>query len=222
MQSGANRRDEAAKTLADDRLCTHYAEMTETNTELQAPPSWRASPVLKFGIELGPLVAFFAAYGLGGIYWATGVLMMATLTALVASKILYHKVPPMPLVTAVVVCVFGGLTFWLNDPSFVKMKPTMVNLVFAAVLGAGLLAGRPLIKILFGAAFSLTEEGWRRLTIRWMVFFLAMAVVNEIVWRNFSEQAWVSFKVFGILPLTMIFALCQVGLLKRHEVPKSG
>jgi intracellular septation protein len=209
------------RRLAHDRLSTQYAEMTEIKPELQAPPSWRASPILKFGIELGPLVAFFAAYGLGGIYWATGVLMAATLAALVASKVLYEKLAPMPLVTAVIVCVFGGLTFWLNDPSFVKMKPTMVNLIFAGVLGAGLLAGRPLIKMLFGAAFSLTEEGWRQLTIRWMVFFLAMAAVNEIVWRNFSEQAWVNFKVFGILPLTMIFALCQVGLLRRHELPKS-
>jgi intracellular septation protein len=100
------------------------------------------------------------------------------------------------------------------------MKPTIINLLFAGVLLGGLLTGRPLLKLLFGEAFNLTEEGWRKLTLRWMVFFVVMAVLNEIVWRNFSEAAWVNFKVFGILPLTLIFAMSQIGLIKRYE-PKA-
>jgi intracellular septation protein len=175
---------------------------------------------LKFAVELGPLLAFFAAYLAGGIYWATGVIMVATVLAMIASKLLFGRVPTMLIVTAVFVGVFGALTFWLNDPSFVKMKPTMVNLVFAGALGFGLATGRPLIKLLFGSAFNLTEEGWRQLTIRWMLFFLAMAAVNEFVWRTFPEPTWVNFKVFGILPLTMLFAIFQVGLLKRFELTK--
>jgi intracellular septation protein len=195
--------------------------MTHLDTEQGEKTTGVGPHLLKLLVELGPLAAFFAAYAAGGIYWATGTIMAATALALVASRVLFGKVPPMPVVTAVVVCIFGGLTFWLHDPSFVKMKPTMVNLVFAGVLAAGLLMGRPLIKFLFGAALSLSDEGWRQLTIRWMVFFFAIAALNEIVWRNFSESAWVNFKVFGILPLTMVFALCQIGLLKRHEVTKS-
>jgi intracellular septation protein len=175
---------------------------------------------LKFAIELGPLLAFFAAYLAGGIYWATGVIMVATVLAIVASKLLFGRVPPMLVVTAVIVGVFGALTFWLNDPSFVKMKPTMVNLAFAGALGFGLATGRAFIKVLFGSAFNLTEEGWRQLTVRWMLFFLAMAGLNEFVWRTFPEATWVNFKVFGILPLTMLFAIFQVGLLKRYELTK--
>jgi intracellular septation protein len=176
---------------------------------------------LKFAVELGPLLAFFAAYLAGGIYWATGVIMVATLLAIGASKFLFGRVPPMLVVTAAIVGVFGGLTFWLNDPSFVKMKPTMVNVAFAAVLAAGLAMDRPFIKVLFGGAFNLTEDGWRQLTIRWMIFFIVMAGLNEFVWRTFSEPVWVKFKVFGILPLTMIFAVAQIGLLKRHELTKN-
>ena len=126
----------------------------------------------------------------------------------------------MPMVTAVLVVVFGGLTFWLDDPRFIKIKPTIINLLFAGVLFGGLLTGRPLLKLLFGEAFRLTEEGWRKLSVRWALFFLALAVLNEIVWRNFSEAAWVNFKVFGILPLTIVFAMAQIGLIKRYE-PKS-
>lgn len=196
--------------------------MSDRNSELTSVSAAPPNQALKFAIELGPLAIFFVAYAVGGIYWATGVLMVVTLASLVASKLLYGRLAPMPVVTAVVICVFGGLTFWLNDPSFVKMKPTMVNLVFATALGAGLLFDRPLIKVMFGAAFNLTEEGWRQLTIRWMVFFFAMAGLNELIWRNWSEPAWVNFKVFGILPLTMLFAMAQIGLLKRYEVPVGG
>jgi intracellular septation protein len=174
----------------------------------------------KLMIELGPLLAFFVAWFLADIFWATGVLMAATLASVIASKLLLGRVSPVIIATAVLVVVFGSLTFWFGDAHFIKMKPTIINLLFAGVLFGGLVTGRPLMKLLFGEAFNLTEEGWRKLTLRWMVFFVMMAVLNEIVWRNFSEGTWVNFKVFGILPLTLIFAMSQIGLIKRYE-PKA-
>lgn len=176
-----------------------------------------AKPWLKLLVELGPLIAFFLVYSRAGIYWATGVLMLATVLSLVASWSLFGRLLAMPIVTAVLVVVFGGLTFWLDDPSFIKLKPTIINLLFAGVLLVGLATGKPLLKLLFGEAFQLTAEGWRKLSIRWIGFFIVLAALNEIVWRNFSEGTWVNFKVFGILPLTVIFAMAQVGLIKRHE-----
>ena len=175
------------------------------------------SPLVKLLIDLGPLLAFFVAYGRAGIYWATGVLMLATLAALLASWRLLGRVTAVPLLTAVLVVVFGGLTFYLDDPSFIKLKPTIINLLFAGVLVVGLLTDRPLLKVLLGEAFRLTEVGWRKLTVRWALFFFALAILNEVVWRNFSESAWVNFKVFGIVPLTILFALAQIPLLKRYE-----
>jgi intracellular septation protein len=180
-----------------------------------------ANPVIKLIIELGPLLIFFATYARAGIYWATGVLMVATVMALGASWKLLGRVSVVPLVTAVLVVVFGGLTFWLDDPRFIQMKPTIINLLFAGVLVVGLLTGRPLLKLLLGDAFDLTPEGWRKLSVRWALFFMMLAVLNEVVWRNFAEATWVKFKAFGILPLTVVFAMAQMGLIKRHET-KSG
>lgn len=175
------------------------------------------SPILKLLIEVGPLVAFFAAYGRAGIYWATGVLMAATVVALVASWRLLGKISAVPVVTAVLVVIFGGLTFALDDPRFIKMKPTMINVVFAIVLVVGVAMGKSPLKLMLGEAFSLTAEGWKVLSYRWAGFFLVLAVANEVVWRNFSESAWVNFKVFGILPLTFLFAMAQIGVIRRYE-----
>ncbi len=193
--------------------------MTEEVKNLQGAANPR--PLVKLAIELGPLLVFFAAYGRAGIYWATGALMVATIVALAASWKLLGRLSVVPLVTAVLVTVFGGLTFWLDDPRFIKMKPTIINLVFAAAIFGGLLTGRSLLKLLFGEAFNLTEEGWRKLSVRWAVFFLVLAVANEFVWRNFAESTWVSFKVFGILPITMLFAVAQVGFIRRNEIKSS-
>ena len=124
----------------------------------------------------------------------------------------------MPVVTAVVVTVFGGLTLWLNDPTFIYLKPTIVNLLFAGALIVGQLMGRPLIKMLLGEHLKLTDEGWNKFTVRWILFFLFVAALNEFVWRNFPEDTWVTFKVFGILPLTLVFALMQVGLITRYTI----
>jgi intracellular septation protein len=182
------------------------------------PAETGTSPIVKLLIDLGPLIIFFLTYSRAGIYWATGVLMVATIVALAVSRIVMGRFAIAPAVTAVLVVIFGGLTFWLDDPSFIKMKPTIINLLFAGILGFGVYTGRPLLKMFMGEALSLTDEGWQKMTVRWAVFFVVMAVLNEIVWRNFSEAAWVNFKVFGILPLTFLFAMAQVGLIRRYEV----
>ncbi|MGI9403102.1 MAG: septation protein A, partial [Hyphomicrobium sp.] len=150
-------------------------------------------------------------------FWGTGGFMVATIISLIASRALFGRVPVMPLVTGVFVLVFGGLTLWLQDDHFIKIKPTIVNALFAGALFTGLLAGHSLLKIVFGEVFRLTDEGWRKLTIRWACFFTFLALLNEVVWRSFSTDVWVSFKVFGIMPLTMIFAIAQMGLIKQYE-----
>ena len=176
----------------------------------------------KLAIELGPLLVFFAGNAIAGIYAGTAAFMVATVFSLAVARLRYHKVPVMPLVSGVIVLVFGGLTLYLQDETFIKLKPTIVYSMFAVLLVAGFLLRKPVLELLFGPVFALTEEGWRKLTLRWTAFFIAMAVVNELVWRNFSTDAWVSFKAFGFLPLTFLFALAQVPLLQRHGEPPSA
>lgn len=177
---------------------------------------------LKLAIELGPLLIFFATNAFAGIFAGTAAFMAATLISLAVAHRRYRKVPVMPLVSGVIVLVFGGLTLYLRDETFIKLKPTIVYALFATLLAGGLLWRKPLLELLFGSAFALTEEGWRKLTWRWAAFFVAMAVVNEIVWRNFSTDAWVSFKAFGFLPLTVLFALSQMPLLQRYGEPEGA
>ncbi len=178
------------------------------------------NPFVKLALELGPLAVFFAANARFGIFAATGVFMAATLTALALSYALQRRLAIMPLVSGVVVLVFGGLTLWLQDEVFIKLKPTLVNGLFGIVLLAGLRLRKPLLEILFDGMFRLTEEGWRKLTLRWGVFFLALAGLNEIVWRNFSTDTWVTFKAFGLMGLTLVFAFAQAPLIARHEKPE--
>jgi intracellular septation protein len=182
------------------------------------------SVLLKLAIELGPLLVFFGTNAAAGIYAGTAAFMAATLVSLVAAWFSYHKLPIMPIVSGVIVLVFGGLTLYLRDETFIKLKPTIVYTMFAALLAAGLLWKKPMLEFLFGPVFTLTEEGWRKLTIRWALFFAVMAVVNELVWRNVSTDAWVSVKAFGFLPLTFLFAIAQVPLMQRHgqEPPEQG
>ena len=176
------------------------------------------SVLLKLAIELGPLLVFFGTNAAAGIYAGTAAFMAATIVSLVVAWFAYHKVPIMPLVSGVIVLVFGGLTLYLRDETFIKVKPTIVYTLFAVLLGAGLVWKKPVLELLFGAAFTLTEEGWRKLTLRWGLFFAVMAVVNELVWRNVSTNTWVSFKAFGFLPLTFLFAVLQVPLMQRHGI----
>jgi intracellular septation protein len=175
-------------------------------------------PLFKLATELGPLLIFFVANAKSNLFVATGVFMVAVLAAMVASYVVTRHVPMMAIVTAVVVVVFGALTLYLHDETFIKMKPTIVYTLFAAILAGGLLFNRSFIAIMFDQMFNLTPQGWRMLTARWAVWFFAMAVLNEIIWRNLSTDFWVSFKVFGMVPLTMLFAVTQMPLIKRYQL----
>jgi intracellular septation protein len=191
------------------------------------------SPLLKLVLELGPLVVFFFANArgewlaqkfptlaeLGGpIFIATGLFMAATAAALIASWLLTRSLPIMPMISGIVVFVFGALTLYLQDDVFIKMKPTIVNTLFGAILLGGLYFGKSLLGYVFASAFRLDAEGWRKLTFRWGLFFLFLAVVNEVVWRSFSTDTWVAFKVWGIMPITLLFTFSQMPLIMRHSL----
>lgn len=173
---------------------------------------------VKLAAEIGPLVVFFVANARTDIFSATAAFMAATAVSLVVSRIVLQRWPIMPLVSGVFVLGMGALTLLLQDETFIKMKPTIVNTLFATILAAGMLAGRPLLRVVLEDAFQLSEQGWRIFTWRWVGFFIALAVLNEIVWRNFSTDVWINFKLFGVMPLTMIFMLAQVGLLQTHQL----
>lgn len=174
--------------------------------------------LIKLAIEIGPLILFFVTNAKAGIYTATGVFMVAIVIALTLSYILDRKLAIMPMVTGVVVLVFGGLTLYFNDDTFIKIKPTIINSLFASVLLGGLFFNKTFLSVVFGEVFKLEPEGWRILTFRWGLLFIFLAIVNEIVWRNFTTDQWVSFKVFGIMPITMVFALAQMKVLNKYQI----
>lgn len=205
--------------------------MTQTSAIPSPSPPRRLHPVVKLALELGPLVLFFFGnafadrFGVPGdrrIFVATGLFVVATLVSLTIHYALMRRLPIMPLVSGAVVVIFGGLTLVLHDEVFIKLKPTIVNTLFGLALLAGLYFRKPLLAIVLDSMFELTEEGWRKLTLRWALFFFVLAILNEIVWRTQTTDAWVSFKVFGIMPLTVAFALAQTPLLMRHEAKSEG
>jgi intracellular septation protein len=190
--------------------------MTQQPAARRSEPELNSQQLLKLLLEMGPLGVFFLTNSYKGIFWGTGAFMVATIVALTSSRALFGRIPIMPMVSGAFVLVFGSLTLMLHDALFIKMKPTIVNALFAAILFGGLMYGQSLLKVLFGEVFRLREPGWRILTFRWACFFVCLAVLNEVVWRSFSTEFWVSFKVFGIMPLTLAFALSQIGLLKSY------
>jgi len=205
---------------------TIESDITPTREEKQ-------HPMLKLALEIGPLLVFFfgnlrgewlvakfpALSALGGpLFVATALFMVATVVSLIISKIVFHHLPVMPFVSGVVVLVFGSLSIWLQDETFIKMKPTIVNSLFGVALLGGLLCHKSLLGYVFNAAFQLDDAGWKKLTLRWGIFFLFLAVLNEVVWRNFSDAVWVNFKVWGTMPITIVFTLAQMPLIMRHTI----
>jgi intracellular septation protein len=195
-------------------------------------------PLLKLALDLGPLLLFFVANSKpalfepwlaplipdavqtgarAGIFVATAVFMVAILVALAISYALTRHLPVMALVSAVIVVIFGGATLIFQNETFIKLKPTIIYLLFAGTLFGGLILRKPLLATVFNQMFHLTDEGWRKLTVRWALFFLALAILNEIVWRTQSTDTWVTFKVFGVMPLTFLFAALQYPLLTKYD-----
>lgn len=191
------------------------------------PPHRHLPPLLKLALEMGPLVLFFLGnayaerFGIAAdqkLFVATGAFVAATVTALAIHYALVRRLPVMPLVSGVVVVVFGGLTLYLQDKTFIMVKPTIVNTLFGVVLLGGLAFGKPLLAVVLDSMFALTDEGWRKLTFRWGLFFFVLAALNEAVWRTQTPDFWVAFKVWGVMPLTMLFAMAQAPLILKHEI----
>ena len=176
------------------------------------------NPFLKLALDLGPLLIFFAANGIAGIFTATGVFMAAMTASIAISYAIEKKFSPVALVTFALVMIFGGLTLWLSNEIFIKVKPTILYLMFGSVLLGGLFAGRLFIKLMLGQSVALPDGAWRVLTWRWAAFFLALAAMNEYAWRNFETDIWVAFKVWVVFPLTLRFALLQTPYIMRHQI----
>ena len=190
--------------------------MTAPETKPGTPA--QQNPTLKLILEMGPLVAFFITNWKFGIFPATGVLMVCVVLALAVSWVMTKHLPVMPVVTCVAVVFFGALTFVFHDELFIKLKPTIVNTMFGVILLGALAFGKPLLPIVLDSVMRLTDEGWRKLTLRWGIFFFVLAALNEIVWRTQTTDFWVSFKAFGIMPVTIAFALAQVPLIMKYEL----
>lgn len=209
----------------------------------------KTNPLLKLALEIGPLAVFFLGFQLGDrmlenptvfgalaaltgtaplegksgpLFLATAIFMLAIGVSLVVSWVMTRELPRMAVVTGIVVAVFGGLTLWLGDGTFIKMKPTVVNWLFALILGFGLLQGRSYLKYLMGETMPLSDVGWMILTRRWMLFFIAMGCLNELIWRTQTEEFWVKFKTFGNMPLTFVFLAFQWPLIKRYMIEEKG
>ena len=174
--------------------------------------------IFKLLIDIGPLAIFFVFYTRGDLKTAILPFMIATIIAVLFSCILEKKIPIMPTVGAVIILIFGGLTIYFDNETFFKMKPTIINILFAGILYGGIILNKSLLRYLLGAALKLQDEGWDILTKRWIGFFIALAILNEIIWRTQTTDMWVNFKVFGILPITFIFTLTQFSTIKKYQI----
>lgn len=221
----------------------HTTDST-SQSEATLPTARALTPKAKLAVEIGPLLVFFGTYFIAkrlapeaeietdaetgaakmtagaGLIWATGAFIVATLAALIASFSVERRVQPMTLVTAVLVVVLGGLTIYLDDETFIKRKPTFVSGLMGSILLVGLAFGRSLVQPLLSSSIDLDDQGWKKLTLRWALFFLVIAGLNEIVWRQMSTETWITYKTFGILPLTFIFLIAQAPLLERHRTDR--
>ena len=174
--------------------------------------------IYKLIIDIGPLAVFFIFYTRSDLQSAILPFMIATVIAVLFSYTLEKKIPVMPTVGGIIILVFGGLTIYFDNDVFFKMKPTIINLLFAGILYGGIVLKKPLLRYLLGAALKLQDEGWSILTKRWIGFFIALAILNEIIWRTQSTDIWVNFKVFGILPITFIFTITQFSVIKKYQI----
>ena len=174
--------------------------------------------IFKLLIDIGPLIVFFVFYTRSDLQTAILPFMIATIIAVLFSYIMEKKIPIMPTVGAAIILIFGGLTIYFDNETFFKMKPTIINLLFAGILYGGIILNKSLLRYLLGAALKLQDEGWDLLTRRWIGFFIALAILNEIVWRTQTTDIWVNFKVFGILPITFIFTLTQFSIIKKYQI----
>jgi len=172
--------------------------------------------IIKLALELGPLVVFFIVNSRADIFTGTAWFMGAMVLSLALSWLLLKRIAIMPLVTGVVVLVFGGLTLYFQDATFIKVKPTIVNALFGVTLLGGMLFGQSLLRYVFGDVYKLKPQGWTVLTLRWGLFFLFLAVLNEVVWRTQSTDFWVAFKVWATMPLTVLFAALQLPVLSKY------
>jgi len=178
--------------------------------------------ILKLFLDFFPLGAFFIAYKLEGMMVATAVILACTFISLGITYVWEKRISPAPLISGILAALLGGMTLALQNETFIKIKPTLVNVIFAAVLLGGAAYGKPLLKYLLQATFQMTETGWMKLSVRWGIFFLLLALLNEMVWRNFPDDVWVNFKVFAIMPLTLAFAAAQWPLIKNYMVESEG
>ena len=195
----------------------------DRNVDTSLAPARRTiNPIVKLALEFGPLAVFFVASARFNLYVATASLMVGVVVTLVIAYAMTGRIPVMPLVTAGAVLIFGALTFYFADPTFIKIKPTIVNCIFGSALLGGLVFGKPLLPVVLDTALHLDRAGWVKLTFRWGLFFFFLAALNEIVWRTQSDTFWAGFKVFGTMPITVLFALSQVPLILRHEDKSEG
>lgn len=196
----------------------------------ESEPMRTLGPRAKLAVELGPVLLFFGTFIVAkrfagdhqGMMYATGVLVLSSLIAASYAYKVEGKVSPVLLFTTVLVAALGGLTIYLNDETFIKRKPTIVSGGLGAVLLIGLAFGRPLVKFVMQGAIQMRDEGWRKLTLRWGLFMLLLAGMNEVVWRNFSTETWLTYKTFGILPLTFVFLLSQSPLMAEYAIEAPG
>lgn len=183
----------------------------------------------RFILEVFPLAAFFIGYKFAhvifgnepddNLIYATGILMLATVIALTIRWFMEKKIAVMPLVTLVIILIFGGLTIYFDSKLFIKIKPTILNLCFASILLGGLLFKKSFISFIMGPVLKMEEKGWFKLTLLWGIFFVFLAGLNEFIWRNYSEEIWVNFKVFGMLPLTLVFSMLSIFMVHQHLIP---